>query len=130
MYHLAMRKYFLIALILLTSLRGFVGDAMAIEMSRMNQNAPTEVQQSASVEASNHGHPCHQAKTAGIGSIQNSAECSPSASCTLCQVCHSPALQTAVSTAVSFVLPRTHDDLRVTPWMSADLVQPQKPPVL
>jgi hypothetical protein len=130
MYHLVMRKYFLIALILLTSLRGFVGDAMAIEMSRMHQSTTTAVQQVASAKASSDEHPCHQVDAVSADPAQNASECSPSASCMSCQVCHTPALQNNVAFSVSFALPSEHSDLRAFSWMSAELVQPQKPPVL
>jgi hypothetical protein len=130
MYDLAMRRYFLLALILLTSLRGFVGDAMAIDMSRMHQSTTTAVHHSVTSKASSSEHPCHLAEAVSTDVVQNASECSPSASCMSCQVCHTPALQNNIAFSVSFALPSEHGDLRAFSWMSADLVQPQKPPVL
>lgn len=114
----------MIALILLTGLRGWVGDAMAMEMSRMHSDA-TLVSLSAmpATAMQTDAMPCH-------GEGQNSAEqAQSSAECTACQVCHSPALQAAplmfsgACPVASFV---GHAAIN---WVSAELTHLQKPPV-
>lgn len=119
-----MRKYFMIALILLTCLRGWVGDAMAMEMSRMHSETVVVAKTSLPASTVQTGlMPCH-------GEGQESAEQEqPSTECTACQVCHSPALQTAplmFGNASPVVSDIGHAPIN---WVSADLTHLQKPPV-
>jgi hypothetical protein len=121
-----MRKYFMIALILLTGLRGLAGDAMAIEMSRMHSDSKATTSAAALTEsAPADATPCHGegSKTAEDGDDQTASEC------TACQVCHSPALQTTVAMLCVTEPLAGYSGQTVTDWVSADLTHLQKPPV-
>ena len=121
-----MRKYFMIALILLTGLRGLASDAMAMEMSRIHSDGQATTSSAALSESAPAGAmPCHGegSKTAEDGFEQTASEC------TACQVCHSPALQTTVA-QLSVTSPLAcYSGQAATNWVSADLTHLQKPPV-
>jgi cytochrome c553 len=120
-----MRRTLFCLLILLTALRGMVGDAMAMEMARM-QSPPSavmlhEMQTPAQAAAT---PPCHDAApSTPDDAAQSSSEC------TACQVCHSPALQ-RLAALPELSKPVASFAARVaSKWMSADLIQLQKPPL-
>ena len=121
-----MRKYFMIALILLTGLRGWSGDAMAMEMSRMHSEGSALASVVTLTESTTtNAMPCH-----GEGS--NSAEDSADqtvAECTACQVCHSPALQSTTVQLSSTEPLASYAGQTAMSWVSADLTHLQKPPV-
>jgi hypothetical protein len=119
-----MRRYFMVALILLTALRGMVGDAMALEMSRMHSGMADVAAQVEHLPAEPvAARPCHEV-------MQDSAATEPTApECTSCQVCHSPVLPFEFI-AFSQVLPLSGAANRAAlHWVSAELIQLQKPPV-
>ncbi len=121
-----MRKYFMIALILLTGLRGLAGDAMAMEMTRMHSDGNATTSATALAEsAPADAMPCHGegTKTFEDGGGQTSAEC------TACQVCHSPALQTTFAGLSDTESLASYSGQAATNWASADLTHLQKPPV-
>ena len=121
-----MRKYFMIALILLTGLRGLASDAMAMEMMRMHSDGNATASAAALAEsAAADAMPCHGggSKTAEDAGNQTSAEC------TACQVCHSPVLQTTAAGLSSTEPLAGFSGQAATNWVSADLTHLQKPPV-
>lgn len=121
-----MRKYFMIALILLTGLRGLAGDAMAMEMSRMHSDGQATTSPAAWSESTPaDAMPCHGegSKTSEDAGDQTASEC------TACQVCHSPALQTTVAGLSSTEPLAGYSGQAATNWVSADLTHLQKPPV-
>lgn len=116
----------MIALILLTGLRGLTGDAMAMEMSRMHSDGNATTFTTALTElAPADAMPCHGegSKTAEDAGDQTASEC------TACQVCHSPALQTTVAQLSATESLAGYLGQAVTNWVSADLTLLQKPPV-
>jgi hypothetical protein len=115
-----MRRFFMIALILLTGLRGWAGDVMAMDMSRMAVSAPTAA---SSVASSSDAMPCH-------GEVSINAETDQVASeCTACQVCHSPALQVTVPQVNATKPLAKYMGQAAFDWVSAELTNLQKPPV-
>ena len=125
-----MRRYFLLALILLTSLRGLAGDAMAMEMSGMHHSSSMSVQHSLADKSTTHEHHCVAGDVLGADLTQSSSDGSHSSNCMSCQVCNTPAMQISAAFVPTLAVSSEHGDRRVFSWMSADLVQPQKPPVL
>lgn len=116
----------MIALILLTGLRGWAGDAMAMEMSRKHSDSPaTTAAIAMSATTSHEAMPCHGegSKVSEAGADQNAAEC------TACQVCHSPALQSTSAELSSTKCLASYAGLTAANWVSADLTHLQKPPV-
>ncbi len=116
----------MIALILLTGLRGWAGDSMAIEMSRKHSDRFATASAAVLIAPTSHdAMPCHSesSKTAEEGADQNAAEC------TACQVCHSPALQSTVAQLSSAKTLAVYAGQTAKNWVSADLTHLQKPPV-
>lgn len=124
-YHCTMRRTLFCLLILLTALRGVVGDAMAIEMARMPGSASAAItleMQTPAQEAAS--PPCHDAASS---TPDNAA---PSASeCTACQVCHSPVLQRSPALHELSKSIASFAAVDISIWVSADLIQLQKPPL-
>jgi hypothetical protein len=120
-----MRRTLFCLLILLTALRGMVGDAMALEMARMQ--SPLSVAMSHEMQTPTQetvSHPCHDAAP----STPNNAA-PTSSECTACQVCHSPALQ-RLAALPELSKPAASFAVRdASKWMSADLIPLQKPPL-
>jgi hypothetical protein len=120
-----MRRTFFCLLMLLTALRGMVGDAMALEMSRMHAGAD-----GIAVQAAHHSDhepaafPCHEADASSpeLGGYAGSE-------CHSCQICHSPALQRIHLNSEPNGLIAHGDPLAESPWMSADPAPAQKPPI-
>ena len=114
----------MIALILLTGLRGWAGDAMAMEMSRKHSDRSVTTSAAALIAPTSHdAMPCH-----GEGAVLAETD-QTAAECTACQVCHSPALQTTAA-RLSVAEPlASYAGQAATNWVSADLTHLQKPPV-
>ena len=139
-----MRHLFLIFMLVLLPLRGWISDAMATEMlaSQVQQQ-----HQTATKKVATHGHEAetkaHQDTETGVSvAALTAADCSGHASgaqshvadahcdsCSFCQVCHTIALFPAaagVSTAFDLrTLPRT----TVSQFTSAEAALGQKPPI-
>ncbi len=116
----------MIALILLTGLRGLASDAMAMEMSRMHSDGQSTTSAAAlTAQAPPDAMPCHgeSSKAAEGGADHTTAEC------TACQVCHSPALQSAMMQLSSAEPLAAYAGQTAKNWVSADLTHLQKPPV-
>jgi hypothetical protein len=125
-----MRRFIYCLLIAFTALRGFVGDAMALEMSLdlATHNTPSQHQAVAPSEPAVHAMPCHGAS--GVQTDHDLAAADGSKDrCTACQVCH-----LNVVTAAPFLVASQHLTA-VTPhqasliWHSASLAQLSKPPI-
>lgn len=120
-----MRRTLFCLLILLTALRGMVGDAMALEMARMQ--SPLSAAMSHELQASPQeaaSPPCHDAAPS---TPDNAAQ--TSSECTACQVCHSPALQRLAALPELSKPVASFAARDASKWMSADLIQLQKPPL-
>jgi hypothetical protein len=124
-----MRRILFSLLILLTALRGMVGDVMAVEMTQSHGMASVAVQASASQSVpeaapESGSHPCHGANSgAAVDSVQTAAQC------TTCQVCHSPALQRIAALPLLSQVVTGYTACQAANWLSADLIQLQKPPL-
>ncbi len=113
-----MRRSIILILILLTVLRAWAGDVMAVEMLH---GVPTiSVQATSSALVVKH---CHT-------EINDEAEIALEAqNCAACEFCHFPALQTNPSIANVSVPPAGYSRQASAIWGSADLVRLNKPPV-
>jgi hypothetical protein len=138
-----MRRWFFVLLILLLPLRGWVGDAMAVQMALPGQQVPANVamQHADSDLHAAHSHSHSHSSTIATaatddcgghtmaqvhGDEMDSAHCG---SCTMCQTCHSVAVlqpsDLLVTTQVSPTSPRA--GLQV--FASAERALLLKPPI-
>jgi hypothetical protein len=132
-----MRRTLFSLLILLTALRGMVGDVMAYGMTQQamqNQNAiaiESIAQQIDSMPASGHfsaekavSMPCHE--TADEASVETAAN-----SCSTCQVCHLAVSLPNAGLGIATDAPlRELQIARNSIWHSAELHRASKPPIL
>ena len=120
-----MRRTLFCLLILLTALRGMVGDVMALEMARMQSPlaaAMSHEMQNPVQEVSS--PPCHDTAPSTADNASHT-----SSECTSCQVCHSPALQRLAALPELSKPVASFAARDASKWMSADLTHLQKPPV-
>jgi hypothetical protein len=130
-----MRRTLFSLLILLTALRGMVGDVMAYGMTQQAmQNAiaiESIAQQIDSIPASGHfsaekavSMPCHQ--SVDEASVETAAN-----SCSTCQVCHLAASLPNTGLGIATDAPlRELQAARTSIWHSAELHRASKPPIL
>lgn len=139
-----MRHLFLIFMIALLPLRGWVSDAMATGMlaSEVQQH-----QQTATKKVVTHGHEAgtkaHQdTQTVMAEAAQTAADCSGHASgaephaadnhcesCSVCQACHTVALSPAAAGVTAVFDLRTLPRAAVAQFASAEAALGQKPPI-
>lgn len=120
-----MRSLLFCLLILLTALRGMVGDAMALEMARTQSPASVSVPHAAvAASPKTTAHPCHEEASPSKPDAEQT-----SSPCTDCQVCHSLALQRLMAFSTLYKLATTYAAPDAWTWMSADLIHQQKPPL-
>ena len=138
-YHSSMRRWFFVLLILLLPLRGWVGDAMAMQMALPGQHAPASgpMQHADGHSEPAHAHlspvalaaadDCGEHTTAqDPGDESDSAHCE---ACAMCQTCHTVAvLQPAVLLATGQVSP-TPPAGNMHGFVSADRALLLKPPI-
>ena len=127
-----MRRSLLTLLILLTVLRGLVGDAMAYGMTGQMMNAHVAINSIAlnaySMPDSEHFEhqkaaaiPCHDA-----ADIDDTAE----QACSTCQVCHlSVSIPLSLAAQLGALPQASAPSLQARSWASADLKQLSKPPL-
>jgi hypothetical protein len=138
-----MRHLFLVLMIALLPLRGWVGDVMATEMASPRaaqlQLATEMIAADAHVE-SNGGHFDHAAMAAGPAQAQpdcaghGAGDASATAdahcdSCTLCQACHNIALSPAAPAALPVLARPAPAHSPLATFASADSALGQKPPI-
>jgi hypothetical protein len=124
-----MRVLFMAMLIALLPLRGWVGDAMALQPGKH------DVQPAAALTAVTDVQDCHDhAEAAGHGADQGGHETGSAhadcGSCSACQICHSPALAVAPPAAfaspdMAAAMPR----FAPRPLASAEPAPDIKPPI-
>ena len=139
-----MRHLFLIFMIALLPLRGWVSDAMATGMlaSQVQQH-----QQTATKKVATHGHEAgtkaHQDTGTGVADAASSAaDCPGHASgaeshaadahcdsCSVCQACHTVALSPAAAGVTAGLDLRTLPRAAVAQFASAEAALRQKPPI-
>lgn len=148
-YHYYMRRIFLIVMIALLPLRGWVGDVMAMEMAAQSVNttnsvathahgARAEGQFDSEKVASTHAEcPGHAATASGQASTASDAlpeGDSDSASghcntCGVCQICHTVALANALTGSAPGFIPHPLPAIGSTRFASAVTALSQKPPI-
>jgi hypothetical protein len=126
-YHWFVRKIFIIAMLLLMPIRGFIGDAMAYDMLLSGKNSVPAASAvfTERVEIAPAGkHPCH------MDASSAPRDDSQQGQCTSCQACHFSALVDHLAH------PRLSSQCSAAPvqslafWHSAELQRQVKPPVL
>ena len=145
-----MRRFLLIAMIIMLPLRGMVGDAMAMQMTSqpfaqaadsetaaINSAASNTYSETVSSHSGNtkaekkaSSMPCHDMLDEATNSADDTASQSSNTVCTSCQVCHlTAACLDSVSTSLVHA---AHPPLAFAPpyWASAELPQATKPPAL
>lgn len=130
-----MRRWFLLIMIALLPIRGWVGDVMAAEMvtQRIAAAAQVPVQAQPSAPADDSHADCH-GKAAAHNPVSQPADDSNTAAtdcgnCTSCQVCHSVVM---APTAGAEPMAPTHSaapPLRGTHFASAEPARGFKPPI-
>jgi hypothetical protein len=121
------RKIFVIVMLLLMPIRGFIGDAMAYDMLISGNSSALAVSAviTEQAEAASIGkHPCHMDASSALDDDSQQNQC------TSCQACHFSALLDHLTRS------RLHSQSNATPvqtlafWHSAELQRQAKPPVL
>ncbi len=131
-----MRHWFILIMIALLPIRGWVGDVMAAEMVTQRIAAvaqiPLQVQQQADAAADSHAD-CHGKAAAHNTATPPEGDSNTAAvdcgNCTSCQVCHSVAMAPA---ALADPVAPTHSaapPLRGTHFASAEPARGFKPPI-
>ena len=145
-----MRRFLLIAMIIMLPLRGMVGDAMAMQMTSqpLAQAAASETVAMNSAAAHAHSEtalshsgnikaekkassmPCHGMLDEVSSSADDTASQSSNTVCTSCQVCHLTAA--CLDSVTTSLVHAAHPPLAFAPpyWASAELPQATKPPAL
>lgn len=122
-----MRKIFVICMLLVMPLRGFIGDAMAYEMLMSDQLAVPSAQIAAAKLDSKHVAdrlPCHTESASALdGEPQQSK-------CTACHACHFSAVIYSGCSARLAAANHASPEQWLSFWHSAELVRFSKPPVL
>ncbi len=137
-----MRHLFLIIMIALLPLRGWVSDAMATGMvtAQVQQMVATNTVATSARAAGVKAH--HDAEIVVTGASQAPSDCSGHASggddhaddthcstCSVCQACHTVALSPAAAEVTTAFNPRTLPHAVVAPFASAEAALGQKPPI-
>ena len=137
-----MRTLLLAIMIVLLPIRGWLGDAMAVEMVRHSLPAAMEAATMASAAAEAH---CHEAMDAagdmamdmsahaghdddGTGS-NNHGDHQGCGTCVACQVCHTVALGGMPLVAIVHGAPQASPAAHAARFVSAEPVQGLKPPI-
>ena len=149
--HSRFTTFLLALMIAMLPLRGWLGDAMAVEMASKHLAVAAQAVATHSVAAGAHsmptlgdfdnqktvskmsGMPCHDMADPAANDVAGTEGAAPQTSnttCTSCQVCHLSALCVNGITTVAVQVP--HSPLAFAPqfWASAELPQATKPPVL
>lgn len=131
-----MRTLFLALMITLLPLRGWVGDVMAVELSRQSTaahhaapvSAPSVHHEAHAAGAPHHGHTMADAAApcADADEEQGLADCT---GCTVCQICHSVALTPVLPELPPAVRPTSVPASSQPLYASAERALGDKPPI-
>ena len=133
-----MRPLLLAIMIVLLPIRGWLGDAMAVEMVRHSLPAAMEAATVASAAAEAHCHEAMDADAGGDIAMAMSAHGSSNTShndhqgcgtCVACQVCHTVALGGMPLVAIVHGAPQASPAAHAARFVSAEPVQGLKPPI-
>jgi cytochrome c553 len=121
------RKIFIVVMLLLMPIRGFIGDAMAYDMLISGKNPALMVSAATSEQADiapAGQHPCH------MDAAASPSDDSQQSQCTTCQACHFSALVDHLTHARLPSQPSAAPAQLLAFWHSAELQRQAKPPVL
>lgn len=135
-----MRRWFFVLLILLLPLRGWVGDAMAVQMAVPNQHAPAAgvMQHVDAASDSAHNHSGFSVTPAaaddcgghtsalGTGDDMDAAHCE---ACAMCQTCHTVAVMLLPELLAAAQVSPTSPPTSMHVYSSADRALLLKPPI-
>lgn len=123
-----MRILFLALMIALLPLRGWVGDAMALERVTPSQTTHHAAAPATALPDCHEAHPDHagMAGTASEDAGQASADCD---TCTACQICHSVALTAVLPPTLTPDLPTLAPRSSLPQYASAERAAGFKPPI-
>lgn len=130
-----MRRWFVLIMIALLPIRGWVGDVMAADMVTQRIGAlaqvPVMVHQPADTAAADPHADCHGKAAAHSPAPANeTAVAAPDCgSCTSCQVCHSVGMATVAGATPLVAAPHAAPPLRGTHFASAEPARGFKPPI-
>ena len=137
-----MRHLFLILMIALLPLRGWISDAMATAMvtAQVQQQTATKIVATRAHEVEAQAH--QDVEVVNAGTVQTAADCSGHAfgedehaddthcnTCSACQACHTVALSPPTVDVTTTVNPRTLPRAVVAQFVSAEHALGQKPPI-
>jgi len=129
-----MRRWFVLIMIALLPIRGWVGDVMAADMVTQRlatvQQVQVVAQQPADATADPHAD-CHGKAAAhspapATDSATTATDCG---SCTSCQVCHSVGMATVAGASPFVPAPHAAPPVRGTHFASAEPARGFKPPI-
>lgn len=133
-----MRTLLLALMIALLPIRGWLGDAMAVEMVRHSLPAASLVAEEASVAADAHCHEAMEAADSGMDTMAHHDEGSTTnhgtdhqgcGTCTVCQVCHTVALGGTPLIDIVHGAPQAPPAAHAARFASAEPVPGLKPPI-
>ena len=131
-----MRRWFILIMIALLPIRGWVGDAMAADMVTQRIAALAQVSVTAQKPADTAADPhadCHGKAAAHSPAAEAGTEAAipvtDCGSCTSCQVCHSVGMATGASATPLVTAPHAAPPLRGTHFASAEPARGFKPPI-
>jgi hypothetical protein len=122
-----MRKIFVICMLLVMPLRGFIGDAMAYEMLMSDQPSVPSAHIAASksdLKQAAERPPCHMESAPALDDEPQQSKC------TACQACHFSAVIYSGCSAHLATANQAAPVQSLGFWHSAELVRLAKPPVL
>ncbi len=134
-----MRRWFFVLLILLLPLRGWVGDAMAMQMALPGQHAATSgVMQHADAKSASAHTPLNTGAAAatddcfGHTNAQDTGDASDDAhceACAMCQTCHTVAMLQPLDSLATAPISPTSPPIAIQGFASADRALFLKPPI-
>lgn len=125
-YHSHMRRFIFILMIALLPLRGWMGEAMATEMTAMNMIAKQTMNTLAAADSplENSASDCDMHKTKGTELT------TAKPSCNYCQACHATGMATTVEIHSFGKIHYAQPLVQAHTYASASLALGQKPPIL
>ncbi len=133
-----MRRWFLLIMIALLPIRGWVGDVMAAEMVTQQiaavQQVPTQAQPAQPADSADSADPhadCHgkAAATSPALPAAGDATATDCGNCTSCQVCHTVAMAATSGAGPLAPVPHAAPPVRGTHFASAEPARGFKPPI-
>lgn len=130
-----MRRWFLLIMIALLPIRGWVGDVMAADMVTQQiaavQQVPTQAQPAPPADSADPHADCHgkAAATSPALPAAGDAAATDCGNCTSCQVCHTVAMAATSGAGPLSPVPHAAPPVRGTHFASAEPARGFKPPI-